>query len=166
MTCWLAYWARDYDRAIAEARATIELDENAVQAFYVLGAAARARGDFDAAIMALGQSADRFADPFSLAYLGMTYGLAGQRDRAGAVLDRLRQSCEPRPVPAIFLAFIFAGLGDKDMAMDHIEKAVEEHDAFVLWLGVSPDWDVLRGEPRFQELLGALNLRTGPGAQR
>lgn len=166
MTCWLAYWARDYDRAIAEACATIELDENAVQAFYVLGAAARAKCDFNAAIMTLERSADRFADPFSLAYLGMTYGLAGQRDRAHAVLDRLRQNCEPQRVPSIFLAFIFAGLGEKGAAMDHIEKAFEEHDAFVLWLGVSPDWDVLRGEPRFQELLVRLSLRTGLGAEK
>jgi TolB-like protein len=160
MTCWLPYWAREFDRAIAEARATLELDENAVQALYVLGTAARAKGDFDTAIPALEQSADKFADPFSLAYLGMTYGLAGKRDQAHAVVNRLESVCGPHSVPAIFPAFIHAGLGENCVAIDHIEKAFEEHDAFVLWIGVSPDWDILRCEPRFQDLLLRLDLAT------
>ena len=153
MTCWLPYWARQLDRAIAQARATLELDENAPQAFYVLGTAARAKGAFDDAITALEHSAARFADPMSLAYLGMTYGQAGQRDQARAVLRRLEESCGPRPVPSIFPAFVYVGLGENGMAIDRIEKALDEHDAFVLWLRVSPDWDLLRGEPRFQQLL-------------
>ncbi|HLK69773.1 MAG TPA: winged helix-turn-helix domain-containing protein [Bryobacteraceae bacterium] len=160
MTCWLPYWARHYDRAIAQARATLDLDENAPQAYYVLGTAARAKGDFDDAITALEQSAAKFGDPFSLAYLGMTYGLAGKHDRARAVLNRLEQSCGPHRVLPIFLAFIYAGLGENRVAIDHIEKAFEEHDALVLWLGVSPDWDSLRHEPRFQNLLVRLNLPT------
>jgi len=158
MTCWLFYWAREFDQAIAQARATLELDENAVQAFYVLGTAARAKGDFDAAITALEQSAAKFADPFSLAYLGMTYGFAGKRDQALGVLNRLECAFGPHRAPAIFPAFILAGLGENCAAIDHIERAFEEHDSFVLWLGVSPDWDVLRCEPRFQDLLLRLNL--------
>ena len=158
MTCWLPYWARELDRAIAQARATIELDENAVQAFYVLGTASRAKGDFDAAIRVLEQAVARFADPFSLAYLGMTYGSAGKRDQALAVLKRLECASGPHPPPAIFRAFILAGVGENRAAIDHIEQAFEEHDSFVLWLGVSPDWDVLRCDPRFQNLLLHWNL--------
>ena len=162
MTCWLPYWSREFDRAIAQARATLELDENAVQAFYVLGTAARAKGDFDAAITALEQSAARFADPFSLAYLGMTYGLAGKREHAVSVLNRLESALGPHSNPVIFRAFILAGLGENNAAIDCIEKAFEEHDSFVLWLGVSPDWDVLRDEPRFEDLLLRVKSRFAP----
>jgi tetratricopeptide (TPR) repeat protein len=158
MTCWLPYWAREFDRAMAEARATLEVDDNAVQAFYVLGAAARATGNFDVAIATLSQSASKFADPFSLAYLGMTYGLAGKREQAQTVLNRLAGACAPHPVPAIFPAFIHAGLGEKSLAIDHIQKAVEDHDALALWLRVSPDWDTLRCEPRLQNIICRLNL--------
>jgi TolB-like protein len=158
MVCWLPYWARQYDQAIAQARTTLELEENAPQALYVLGAAARAKGAFGEAIAALERSAAKFADPMSLAYLGMAYGLAGQCDRARAVLRRLEESCGPRNVPSIFLAFVYVGLGENCMALDHIEMAFDERDAFVLWLRVSPDWDLLRGEPRFQQLLCRLDL--------
>ncbi len=160
MACWLPYWARQYDRAIAQARATLDLDENASQAYYVLGTAARAKGEFDNAITVLEHSAARFADPFSLAYLGMTYGLAGQHSQAQAVLRRLEQICGPRPVPPIFRAFVHAGLGENCRALDDIDKAFGQHDAFVLWLRVSPDWDSLRCEPRFQQLLRRLALPT------
>jgi tetratricopeptide (TPR) repeat protein len=155
MTSWLPYWARQYDLAIAQARATLELDEAAPQAYYVLGTAARASGAYQDAIRALEQSAAKFGDPFSLAYLGMTYGMAGHRDQALAVLGRLQQICG---LPFIFAAFIYTGLGEKQRAIDHIEKALEHHESFVLWLGVSPDWDTLRCEPRFEELLRRLDL--------
>ena len=42
-------------------------------------------------------------------------------------------------VPPIFPALVYVGLGENCMAMDHIEKAFDQHDAFVLWLRVSPD---------------------------
>jgi hypothetical protein len=61
-------------------------------------------------------------------------------------------------VPSIFPAFVYAGLGENGVAIDRIEKAIDEHDAFVLWLPASPDWDLLRGEPRFQRLLLRLDL--------
>jgi tetratricopeptide (TPR) repeat protein len=160
MTCWLPYWARQFDSAIAQARAAIELDENAVQAFYVLGTAYRAEGQFDDAIRTLERSAAKFADPFSLAYLGMTYGQAGQHDKARSVLSRLERSCGGHKVPPIFAAYVHAGLGQNCIAMDCIERAYEERDAFVLCLRVSPDWDLLRSEPRFQDLLLRLDLPT------
>jgi TolB-like protein len=156
--CWLPYWARHYDQAIAQARTTLELDENAPQALYVLGAAARAKGAYADAIAALEQAAAKFADPFSLAYLGMAYGLAGKRDQAQNVLRRLEQSCAPRHVPSIFPAFVYVGLGENRAAIDHIKKAFDEHDAFILWLRFSPDWDLLRGHPNFQQLLHRLDI--------
>ena len=81
-----------------------------------------------------------------------------KRDQAQAVLTRLEDPSGFHLVPAIFPAFIHAGLGETSAAINHIEQAFEEHDAFVLWLGVSPDWDVLRCEPRFQNLLLRLDL--------
>ncbi len=158
MICWLPYWARQYDRAMAQALATLDLDENAPQAFYVLGAAARAQRRFDDAITVLERSAAKFGDPFSLAYLGMTYGCAGQHEQARAVLGRLERCCAPHPVPPIFRAFVHAGLGDNGPALDHIDQAFGRPAAFVLWLRVSPDWDSLRAEPRFQQFLQRLEL--------
>ena len=88
----------------------------------------------------------------------MTYGLAGKHDRAQKILDRLKQADGSRRAPSIFPAFVYVGMGDYCSALNHIEKAFDEHDAFVLWLRVSPDWDLIRGELRFQEILTRLGL--------
>lgn len=49
------------------------------------------------------------------------------------------------------------GLGDKDAALDWLEKAYGEHDAQIFWLRVAPACDPLRGEPRFQRLVAGLS---------
>jgi hypothetical protein len=65
---------------------------------------------------------------------------------------------DERRVPSIFAAYVYVGLGENGLAMDRIEKAFDEHDGFVLVLRVSPDWDLLHTEPRFQQLLHRLDL--------
>jgi TolB-like protein len=47
--------------------------------------------------------------------------------------------------------------GNYDLAMDWLEKAYEEHDPNLPYLGV-PYFDPLRSNPRFQELLRKMNL--------
>lgn len=156
MLCWTSYWSRSYDQAIDQARKTLELEVDAPQACYVLGAAARAKGALTDAIAVLENAAARFADPLSVAYLGMAYALAGRRDEAQSSLQRLKGGYGPHGVPSIFFAFVYTGLADHQVALDHLDRAFDEHDAFVLWLPVSPDWDLLRGETRFKQLLTRL----------
>ncbi|MGH9661292.1 MAG: hypothetical protein ACRD96_22275, partial [Bryobacteraceae bacterium] len=45
---------------------------------------------------------------------------------------------------------IWAGLGDKQRAIDWLEKAHQERWYFHPL--VAPEWDLLRGEPRFEAL--------------
>jgi serine/threonine-protein kinase len=47
--------------------------------------------------------------------------------------------------------------GNYDLAMDWLEKAYEEHDPILPYLGV-PYFDPLRSNPRFQDLLRKMNL--------
>jgi serine/threonine-protein kinase len=62
-------------------------------------------------------------------------------------------------VPATSIAIIYSGLGDEDNAMSWLEQAYTEHAGPLIWLGVHPIYDPLRGNPRFQELLRKLGLR-------
>jgi hypothetical protein len=47
--------------------------------------------------------------------------------------------------------------GDYGLAMDWLEKAYEDHDPSMLYLGL-PYYDPLRSDPRFQDLLRKMNL--------
>ncbi len=52
----------------------------------------------------------------------------------------------------------YAMLGEKDLAIEWLTKAVEERDNYVTWAKVYPLLDPLRDDPRFQDLLRRMNL--------
>jgi tetratricopeptide (TPR) repeat protein len=155
---WVLYWARQFDRLIVHARETIELDENCVQAYNQLGLAYIATAAPGRAITALEEAARRFADPLSLAWLGMACGEAGEPERARAVLRRMEETAASGYMPSLCLSWVRVGLRENEAALDLIEKAYDEHDPVVLWLRVSPSFDALRGEPRYGPMIARLNL--------
>ena len=44
-------------------------------------------------------------------------------------------------------------LGERERALELLLNAYAIRDAWVVWLGVEPQWDPLRGEPAFEEIL-------------
>ena len=59
------------------------------------------------------------------------------------------------PSPRVLLHL---GLGEKDQALDWLEKCYEEQDGFCSGLKIYPGFDPLRTEPRFQALLKKVGL--------
>ncbi len=43
-------------------------------------------------------------------------------------------------------------------AVEWLERAYEDHSQWLMWIKVWPQFDSLRGEPRFQELLRRMGL--------
>jgi len=52
----------------------------------------------------------------------------------------------------------FAHLGEKDQAFEWLEKAYEERDSVLMYLKGSPQFDPLRDDPRFHDLLRRMKL--------
>ncbi len=69
------------------------------------------------------------------------------------LLRQMNQRAQHTYVPAFHIAIIYAGLGQKDHALVWLEKGYQEHSAWMVWLKVDPRFDVLRSDPRFQQLL-------------
>ena len=55
-------------------------------------------------------------------------------------------------------AVIFAGLGEKDKALEWLQKSYEDRSAYLVYLNVEPIWDSLRSDPRFTDLLQRMRL--------
>jgi hypothetical protein len=70
-------------------------------------------------------------------------------------LEKLRERSYAQ---ATALAAVHAGLGEKDRALEWLERAFEEHCPQLAWLRYDLVWDALREEPRFQALLSKMNL--------
>src|SRR6185436_12679294 len=70
----------------------------------------------------------------ALAKLGCAYGLAGRRDEALKILDQLFEMRARQYAAPFNIARVYAGLGDNDNAFEWMEKAIEEHDADLVFL--------------------------------
>jgi serine/threonine-protein kinase len=93
-----------------------------------------------------------------VALLGHAYAAANQPSKAKAILRQLSTWSKQKYVPSYPVATIYAALGEKDEALARLEKAYDEHDAWMDYLGIDPRWDGVRAEPRFTSLLRRMNL--------
>ena len=75
----------------------------------------------------------------------------GRAMRAGADVLALRS--RHGYVPAVRIARLYAHAGDKDQVMKWLEKAYERRETPLSHLAVAWDWDFIRNDPRFRELL-------------
>ena len=56
------------------------------------------------------------------------------------------------------LAVLYVGLGDKEAALESLEKAYAAHDLQLQYLKVDASYDPLRDDPRFQDLVRRVGL--------
>ena len=154
---WAFYMNRRYDEAIEQLRRTVELDPNYPVAYWILGLALRKMGRFEQAISD-GEKGVMLSggSPIMRAALGQTFGAAGKRGEAMSILDDLAGLARQKYIAAYFFAGIHAGLGEDDRAIEYLEKSLEEHSHWLIYLHLDPSMDGLRSNPRFQDLLRAL----------
>jgi hypothetical protein len=65
---------------------------------------------------------------------------------------------ERTPVEADLLARAYAALGETDRAIGSLERGFEERAVKMILIAVDPQYDRLRGDRRFQDLVRRLNL--------
>jgi TolB-like protein/Tfp pilus assembly protein PilF len=147
------YYARRYDEAITQLRKTIEIEPRFYLARYYLGQALQMKGQLPEAIAEYRRAAELDDDPFALAMLGQAYARSGQSDEAKKILARLNDEAKSRYVAAYGVGLVYLGMGDKDRAMDELERAYRENDGNDIYnIRVDPLLDDLRGDPRFEAL--------------
>lgn len=93
-----------------------------------------------------------------MASLGYTHGVAGERDRALAVIEELRALAEATYVSPVHIAMVYAGLDDRDAAFEWLDEAREARARSMAWLGVTREFDRLRGDPRWATLLDVVGI--------
>src|SRR5262245_1054948 len=97
-------------------------------------------------------------DHVTAAALGHAYAMSGKRAEAIKALEELKELSERSYVPPYDFAVVYTGLGEKDKALEWLQKAVEDRSAYLVYLNVEPIWDRLRSDPRFNDLLRLMRL--------
>jgi hypothetical protein len=98
------------------------------------------------------------ATPLNAGPLGYAYATSGRPHKARAVLTSLkRQTDRYNPAP-IFIAMVYAGLGDKEQAMVWLERGYAERDPQLPFMLFDPYLSSLRSDARFQLLLSKYRI--------
>jgi tetratricopeptide (TPR) repeat protein len=158
---WYYLWTHDYDRAIEPLRETIQMDPTFPVPQWYLGLAYEQKGAFRDAIAQF-QNCIRITNgrPSMVALLGHAYAAANQRSEARGILQQLSALSKEKYVPSYPVAAIYAALGEKDEALARLDRAYDEHDPWMAYLGLDPRLDGLHSDPRFTNLLRRMNLQS------
>jgi serine/threonine-protein kinase len=154
------YLARRYDDSLNQYRKTLEFDPNRSGAFAGMGFAYQQKGMYDEAIKGYEKAisgAGRI--PSALVLLAYAYASSGRKAEATRIVDELTgMARQQQYVSPYDLAILYTGLGDKDRALEQLNKAFDERAGWIIYLKVEPLFDPLRSEPRFADLVSRLGL--------
>ena len=146
--------ARRYDEAIDQFHKAIDLDPRFYYVHWNLAEALEMKGDLRGALREYKRAVELDDDPFVLALLGQAYAKIGQRDEALKILAQLPQIAAHRYVPSYSFALLHMALGDKDKAIEWLERSYHDGAGLdIIFLKVDPMLDPLQKEPRFQALV-------------
>jgi serine/threonine-protein kinase len=90
--------------------------------------------------------------------IGITYAKLGQKDKALEVLRGLEERSRQSFVSPTVLATLSFALGRNDAGFEWLNKAYEDYDSSLRLLRIDPEYQEVRSDPRFQDLLRKLDL--------
>jgi serine/threonine-protein kinase len=152
--------ARQPDQAIKQLQKTLELDPEYPLAHLFLALAYNQKGLHEQAIAELEQYANK-PDSRTIfkAVLGFVDGQSGRKDEAVSILNQLEERSTTNEYLSPFqIALIYVGLGKKDKAIEWLQTAKRERDPFLMYIRVDPNFDSLRKDPRFVELMKQISV--------
>ena len=149
-------YARQYQDSVEQLQRTIELDPHLSLAHFYIGQSYVLQGRHEVALAALERALEiSRVFPWATAYVGYIHAQSGNREKAYEIISEWEKQGTTVPVP---LAFIYLGLGEDDEVFEWLDNGYEERDFLMPWINVMPDFDRLRPDPRFQELMRRLGL--------
>jgi DNA-binding winged helix-turn-helix (wHTH) protein/tetratricopeptide (TPR) repeat protein len=150
----LALKALLHDLAGDYARRAVELRADHFLGYWRLGLALSRLGRHDEAVAALTRAVDCAAGgTMMLCELGWALACAGRSGEATDLLDRLSAAAGKMYVSPYGRAKILLALGRTEAALDELEEAAEDRDAWITFAGADRAFAPLRGQPRFDDLL-------------
>ena len=147
------YHARRYDDAIVQIKKTLELDPASTLGRHFLGCCLLWKGDTAGAIAEFQRSKIVVTGAWYQGLLGYAYAISGDRPKAEQMLRELEEMAKRQYVNSTAFAMIYLGLGEKEKALNWLDKSYQDQESACWYLKVDPIYDSVRNEPRFQALV-------------
>ena len=162
---WHELSGRHYETAVTDSRRALRTAPDDFFVHLILGWTYEQQGLLP---QATGEftKAQELSDDASITQASLAHVLAvsGKRSEAQAILASMQARAQKSYVPAYDLAVLHLGLGDRQGAIDWLQKASVERSGFLVYINWDPRFDVLRSDPRFTRILQQVGLPQKTGA--
>jgi serine/threonine-protein kinase len=151
--------SRKFDLGVEQCRKVLDINPSFMLARLFLGLNLMSKGLPEEAIPEFQKALDLSEGQYisAQAFLGYAYAITDKKSEAREIL-KLLQKPSVQSVNPFYIAFIYTGLGERDRAMEWLERGIEEKNWQMVFLKVYPQLDIYRKEPWFKALLKKMNL--------
>ena len=162
---WFHGVAGRYDEAIARHGLVSELAPDFPLAYMGLGWAHAGKGLYGDAIAHFTNAANLLKSrPLLAGCLGFCYARLDQKDEAMRQLAVLTHNQPGQYAPAVSIAAIYSGLGDRDRAFEALNQAADAGDLSLPLQLLNPEFEPLHSDPRYLKLTARMGLAQEPAA--
>lgn len=155
---WVLLFSRRYDDAIEQLHKALRTNPDLLGAHEKLWTAFEQKRMYEEALAEAKKFRALRGQAEVVEALARGYAETGYPGAIGRAAEKLAARSKLTFVQRTELARLYARAGQKDRALEWLEKAYEVRDSILVYLQVDPDWDSLRDDPRFQDLLRRMNF--------
>ena len=150
--------AGDLERAVAQGRATIALDQTYLPTYWWVAMAQWQLGERQEAVETLAPALVG-DDPLVLSMHASLVGQLGRTEEAHSIALELEKKRQGGWIAGAALVGAWSGAGKTDRALDWLESSFQARDASLILLR-GPWFDPLRPDPRFEAVTRAIGVQT------
>jgi len=152
--------ARKYNAAELDFRRVLELDPQQTPALSGLALTLASSDRFDEAIATARRANSSDDNPAQRLTLAWVFAKSGRVKDANEILKKAEQQFHQdlSNSDPYAIAKVYAGLSDNGQAFAWLERAFTVRSQYLVFMGVSPEFDSISGDPKFAEMLNRLGL--------
>ncbi len=154
------HWHRHYPAALRLYRQVLDTEPAFAPAHYYIGLTYEQLHDYTGAIENFTRAAEiANGGGLFLGALGHCHGISGDRERAQKILDDLEARARERYVSPYNIMLVHLGMGNTELALASLERALEDRTSGLWHTPVEPRFDPIRNEPAFRQLLSQYGIQ-------
>jgi eukaryotic-like serine/threonine-protein kinase len=150
-----------YDQSEAQLKKTLEIDPNYASAHQFLSFTYQVQGKYDLWLEEAQKGANLDNDAEEIAFVkavSLEYNKAGYHAAMKRAAEFQEEQAKRVYVDPAYIAITYATLGDKDKTFLWLEKAFTERSDGLRVLKTNPNFDSVRADRRYADLLRRMNL--------
>jgi TolB-like protein/DNA-binding winged helix-turn-helix (wHTH) protein/Tfp pilus assembly protein PilF len=152
------YFARRYDDATRQFRRVLEMHPEMTEWHDQIADIFEQQNRLAEAFAERQQAVRLNGDTQLAASLEQVYQNSGYKGCLAVLIQSQERASKPGSVDSMYLAHLYAILGDQAHALHYLERAYDERNPWLLNVQVDPGTDSLRSSPGFRDLIRRIGL--------